>query len=729
MELLHLLQEPAREYSPIPFWFLNGDLTEEELCRQLKDFVAHGVYGVVLHPRIGLADRISYLGKEFFHYIRTAVKAASELGMTVVLYDEGMYPSGSASGQVVLGHPKLASEGLALVETVLEGDEVLAKTEQGSLVARKSKGTLRGLHWGEDDGEENAPFSADILNPEAVQRFLELTHEAYYREVGEYFGNTILGFFTDEPSILGRNVRDMFPWTRGFAEVFKQAGGQLEDLAALFQGKSNAGVKLYQRLLLEREEKVYYGSLSEWCEKHGIALMGHPHQSDDIEVEKYFHIPGQDLVLRWIAPETGGLSGIDSTMAKCSADAARLMQRRRNANECFGACNKNGNPWQLSGGDIKWYLDWLAVRGVNLFIPHAFYYSIEGKCKEDRPPDVGPNNIWWPYYKQWANYMSRLACLMTDVQLRASVAVLCKNRDLKAEQVRPLFENQVGFQYLPESVWKECESRENGLVFRGETYRWVLGETEAFPELPLFEIENEPSCTRLMDAPLHYESLSGAIGIPELSAAYRQRDFQSKEARDLICEPPCPSLRVARFLKAGKECWFLVNEGDTALCTSLKLPTQQRLGRYDLWEGRAERQESEEGSFSLQLGMRESLLLFACTEEEYEALPPQKESYQLSTPSFVLKEEKPELVQKRYEAVLVLEAEDLAHEKLQLSVEAEEMAELYINGSFAGVGFWSPQNFDVTGLLREGENQLTLVVTGSLANRYGREKVDYGMKV
>ncbi|MDO4295350.1 MAG: M20/M25/M40 family metallo-hydrolase [bacterium] len=41
--------------------------------------------------------------------------------------------------------------------------------------------------------------------------------------------------------------------------------------------------------------------------------------------------------------------------------------------------------------------------------------------------------------------------------------------------------------------------------------------------------ERKFSCTRLMDEPPHHESLSGALGIPELSAAYRQRDFQSKK--------------------------------------------------------------------------------------------------------------------------------------------------------------------------------------------------------
>ena len=148
-----------------------------------------------------------------------------------------------------------------------------------------------------------------------------------------------------------------------------------------FGKEKNEDTELYDHLILAKEGENYYGKLSKWCEAHGIWLMGHPHQSDDIEVQKYFHVPGQDMVLRWIAPEKDPLSGIDSTMGKCSADAARLMGCRRNSNECFGACNRDDNPWDFTGGDMKWYLDWLGVRGVNLFIPHAYYYSIVGRRK------------------------------------------------------------------------------------------------------------------------------------------------------------------------------------------------------------------------------------------------------------------------------------------------------------------------------------------------------------
>lgn len=695
MRLLQELEHPAKEYTPIPFWFLNGDLREEELERQLEDFAAHGIYGVVLHPRMGLPERIQYLKESFFRYIRAAVKKASELDMKVVLYDEGMYPSGSACGMVVEGHPELASEGIGLVRETRSGDEILARTEDGFLVVRKSGGTLRGIHWGEDDGEPFAPASADILNPVAVDRFIMLTHEAYYRELKSYFGNTVIGFFTDEPSILGRNAENgLLPWTHGFAEEFAANGGNVENLTAMFHGGRNEDTELYDRLILERESRSYYGKLSSWCVEHGIFLMGHPHQSDDIEVEKYFHVPGQDLVLRWIAPETGGISGMDSTMGKCSADAARLMGARRNSNECFGSCNQNNNPWQLSGGDIKWYLDWLAVRGVNLFIPHAYYYSIAGRRKDERPPDVGPNSIWWGRYDKWADYMKRLAMLMTDCRMYVSAAVLCHNRDLKAEEVRPLFENQIGFQYFPESVWKDCRIDEKGFWYKDQCYQTVLGDISWFPEA-----ENRG---------------------------------MEKAVQDCICIPETPELRAAHFDRFDTECWFLVNEGNEPITAEVLLPTSKQIGSYNLWNGKAHKKKSEKMEkgrrLFLELPVRGSILLFACSLAEYECLADAAEDSLELKPVFTLIEEKEDRIQKIYRAVVNISEDEILHREINVSFEAEEMAELTVNGKDAGAEFWSPQVFEIKRFLHKGKNELEVTVTGSPANIYGDKYVWYGMK-
>lgn len=693
MQLLNLLDNPPREFTSIPFWFLNGNLTHQEIVRQLRDFCSHGVYGVVLHPRMGLPEGLGYLSSEYFQYIRTAVETAAELDMKVVLYDEGMYPSGSANGQVVGGNPKLASQGISLVDMIQPGDQVLAETERGVLVVRKSGGTIRGVHYGEDDGEPYAPPSADILNPAAVRRFIQLTHEAYYRELNEFFGSTIIGFFTDEPSILGRNVKNMFPWTEGFSQLFTEAGGKLSNLVALFLGAENGDTRLYRKMLLEREGEVYYGALSRWCSSHGIALMGHPERSDDIEVERYFHIPGQDMVLRWVAPEKGGVEGPDSTMGKCSADSARLMGRRRNSNECFGACNRDGNPWQLSGGDIKWYLDWLAVRGVNLFIPHAFYYSIEGKRRDERPPDVGPNSIWWPHYQQWALYMRRLSCLMTDARLCAHTAVLCKNRDLRPEAVKSLLERQVGFQYLPEGFWKDCKE-ENGALICGEYhYRSVLGETDVFPTVP------HPPVEQLVP--------------------------------DCRCDPAQAELRVCRFIRAGCECWFLVNEGANAIRTRMELPTELPIGQYDLWSGvacRLDTARTPKGrSLWLELPCRGSLLLFACSGQEWNGLPEPTNAYRIPCPDFLPVSHDPQKVQWEYEGAVDITPDEISRPSIVLELNAEEMAELYVNGVLAGVGFWNPQRFELKQFLHSGKNSLRLVVTGSLANLYGEHAVPYGL--
>ncbi len=694
MELLDRLNNPPRAFSPIPFWFLNGDLTDDEIRRQLRDFDAHGVHGVVLHPRIGLRDDIAYLSDTFFHYIAVAVEEAAALRMQAVLYDEGMYPSGSACGQVIKGHPELASRGLVLTDTPLPGDTLLAQTPRGALVERFSGGTIRGIHFGEDDGESNAPKSADILNPLAVERFISLTHEAYWQRLAPHFGKTIIGFFTDEPSILGRNApRGMKPWTAGFDRLFTEAGGRLADLTALFDGGENEGTRLYHRLILQRESQVYYGTLSRWCENHGIALMGHPHQSDDIEVQRHFHVPGQDLVLRWIAPETGDTEGMDTVMAKCSADAARLMSRPRNSNECFGACNRSGNPWQFTGGDMKWYIDYLAVRGVNMFIPHAFYYSLEGKRSGERPPDVGPGSIWWPRYAVWANYMTRLSWLMTDADLHAKVAVLCRNRDLHAEAVAPLFKTQKGFQYLPESVWDECREESGALCCRGRRYDAVLGEAELFPTVPHAADAVAPDC---------------------------------------FAEPAQPSLRTARFIRCGVECWLLVNAGETDIAAKLTLPTASPIGRFDLWRGKAYRAATEraEGGqiLPLRLARRESLLLFACTEAEWQALADDEPAAGLPAPRFELTSEDPASLTKTYAAVVTLNGSP-ADRPAQLTVDAEEMAALTVNGRDCGASFWPPHRFRIpAGTLREGRNDLRLTVTGSLANRYGKEPVWYGLK-
>lgn len=204
-----------------------------------------------------------------------------------------------------------------------------------------------------------------------------------------------------------------------------------------------------------------------------------------------------------------------------------------------------------------------------------------------------------------------------------------------------------------------------------------------------------------------------------------------KVVPDCVCDPAQPKLRCARFTKDGMEHWFLVNEGNEPIHTSLTLPTQLKIGAYDLWNATTVQRPStptENGvTIDFSLPVRGSILLFACTAAEYIQLPAPHAAYALPCPMFELADADPATAKKFYRSHITISAADLSRPSVTLTTHAEEMAELTVNSQSAGVGFWSPQTFTLDGLLHEGDNELTLTVTGNMANLHGKHPVWYGL--
>jgi len=74
-----------------------------------------------------------------------------------------------------------------------------------------------------------APAAGDILNPDAVDCFIRLTHERYRHHLGEHFGDTIIAMFTDEPSVFGKSPRrpaSPQPFTAGIIGWLTQLWGE-----------------------------------------------------------------------------------------------------------------------------------------------------------------------------------------------------------------------------------------------------------------------------------------------------------------------------------------------------------------------------------------------------------------------------------------------------------------------------------------------------------------------
>ena len=225
-----LFHSPTSEYRGAPFWAWNQALDQETLLKHIDYFKEMGMGGFHMHSRTGLDT--PYLGEEFMSCVRACVDKAKKEGMYAYLYDEDRWPSGAAGGKVTKDK-RFRSRYLVLTPFMNEerpkeeaGDDSFRRGKalgNGTLLERYDivleKGYLkeyRRLRENEE-GENlwylyeeltkegpwyNNQTYVDTLNPEAIQRFLEETHEKYFNAVGDEFGGTIPSIFTDEPQFV-----------------------------------------------------------------------------------------------------------------------------------------------------------------------------------------------------------------------------------------------------------------------------------------------------------------------------------------------------------------------------------------------------------------------------------------------------------------------------------------------------------------------------------------------
>ncbi|MBO6020314.1 MAG: hypothetical protein J6P88_03920, partial [Clostridia bacterium] len=208
-----LFRAPKSEYRGAPFWAWNCRLQKDELLRQLDILREMGFGGAHIHVRTGLET--PYLSDEFFDLVSACVDKSEKDGQLAWLYDEDRWPSGAAGG-LVTKDERYRQRTLLFTKTPYrEGEKAEGLSDSsaaakragtGKLLARyairlNSRGELasyRRLAEVETpaSGEEiryayletplenpwfNNQTYLNTLDPAAVARFIEVTHESYKR--------------------------------------------------------------------------------------------------------------------------------------------------------------------------------------------------------------------------------------------------------------------------------------------------------------------------------------------------------------------------------------------------------------------------------------------------------------------------------------------------------------------------------------------------------------------
>lgn len=448
-----LFEHPTAEYRGAPFWAWNCKLEREELERQIDVLHEMGFGGFHMHVRSGLCDE--YLGEKFMQLVADCVQKAKDNEMLAWLYDEDRWPSGMAGG-LVTKEKKYRRRYLIFTKRPYTAAELAGKTQGGGemdmhagrrggqditplaayAVEQNEAGEMCAYHRLADGeqtdatvyylyaetqrpgGRYNGQTYVDTLSKEAMQRFVEITHEAYRRKVGTEFGKTVPAIFTDEPQFsFKQNLRfatgdqdASMPWSNDFDESFSAAYGYsvLDKMPEVFlelpKGALSQVRYHFHEHVAERFAEAFADTIGAWCDQNGILLTGHmmaePKLSgqsqavgDAMRSYRSFSLPGIDMLS----------DRREYTTAKQAQSAVHQQGAPGVMSELYGV-----TTWDFDFRGHKLYGDWQAALGVTVRVPHLAWVSMEGEAKRDYPASISYQSPWYKEYKYVEDHFARV---------------------------------------------------------------------------------------------------------------------------------------------------------------------------------------------------------------------------------------------------------------------------------------------------------------------------------
>lgn len=396
--------------------------------------------------------------------VTDAVKACKANGLPVWIYDERGYPSGKAGFLVLQDHPELEAQGLyydhkdvslTSAETVdwilpegkpyyvaayrldmginrLTGAPVdlTGKAQNGILKADLGPGDWRLMAYVQaplfkgTHAQILGERYINVMDPRAVRRFLDVTHEQYYAHCGDEFGKTIKAFFTDEPSLMGGYLVDeiqQYPalsWYDGLPAAFRKAHGYdiRDTLPALFCNAGPDTVRMrcdYYSTVSRLTADNYFGQIRRWCKAHNVISTGHCVWEESLLYHANFYgsimdslaeldWPGIDLLGCTYGCPSGSRTEGGPVTPKLISSTAHLYGKERTITESFCFVTKETPPQDMLS-EVAW--EW--VLGINTLTTLSM--------QQEHTPEV---------QRQLNEYTGRLSYMLTRGRFVADVAVV-----------------------------------------------------------------------------------------------------------------------------------------------------------------------------------------------------------------------------------------------------------------------------------------------------------------
>ncbi len=697
-KLWDVLNDNEQNYM-LPFYWQHGD-HYETIPAEVERIYNSGCRAFCVESR----PHKEFAGEGWWRDMDLILSEAKKRDMQVWVLDDDHFPTGHAVGHIEKYHPDKRRWDLGerhvdvlgpvkdalLLTNERETAQILGiyaykRTGEGEVCdldtvidltnCRNEKfvqvtlpeGMWRVFFFYKTQEHERAPYYIDLLSPDSVRVLIDAVYETHYEHYKEYFGNTLQGFFSDEPQFqngwFSSHASDpgmyehrlglpgmAYPWCEQvFVKMKEQLGyDPLPYLSAIWfdMGGKTPELRLaYMDAVTRLYRENFTRQIGDWCVAHGVQYIGHiiedmgTHSRTGSGAGHYFrsldgqHMSGIDIVLHQLMPgmsdyiHTASTHGnnadpefFDYVLCKLAPSLAHIAKdmKQRAMCEVFGAYG-----WAESGSDMKWLLDHLLVRGVNHFVPHAFSPLFPDP---DCPPHFGADGKDPQYdaFSRLMSYGNKVSHLLYGGTHIADAAILYTaelewmntgNEALRMQTAaKILYDRNIDFDFLPiDTVVGDKEMRlfaaeaENGKLKVGkETYKMLV--VPVTPVMPDYLTEKLAAFEAAGVNVVYYDGDHTVLC-----------DAITKLDADITVTGERKFLRSCHYVDGGNDIYMFANESlrDPANCTVTLNSVQSENGVcLDLLNDTVYAVKAEDGKISLKLEPNQScLFVFGDTAE------------------------------------------------------------------------------------------------------------------
>lgn len=681
----------------LPFYWQHGDHTHL-IPEQIQLIYDSGCRAFCVESR----PHPDFVGENWWRDMDIILAEAEKREMKVWLLDDDKFPTGHAAGMIAKKHPELRqwelierhldvvgpASDVSLIHTGENEDNIFLGAyaykrnadfyETCNFEAIDLTDKIKGnyLNWDIPEGVYRVffyyksrtggrPEYIDMINPDSVRVLIDAVYESHYAHYSKYFGNTFVGFFSDEPEF-GNQVfgKERFnfgfyearvgkhslalPWNETVLERMRKKLGYdpLPHLNLLWYEDDNNGDDqsdirhAYMDIITELYSECFNKQIADWCHEHGVQYIGHIIEDMNCHLRSgvghYFRalrwqdMSGIDIVLHQVMPGmadyihtttcatgVGAGSFYEYVLAKLGASLAHLNPDMQGKAMCevFGAYG-----WGEDSSMMKFLMDHLLVRGINHFVPHAFTTKFPDR---DCPPHFGieGRDPSFEAFTALMNYTNKVSHILYGADHIANAAVLYHvdgewasrfgNASNMEGIVTRLYDGHIDYDIVCADMLYEWASVEgNKLLINKEKFDCLIVPYADHMPKKLLDIlgnmqKNELAVWFVREKP---ENASfEAITVSEEEIVPKMRALGMT---DVAVPDGYPKLRIYHCVRDGSHIFMFANEDySKKVDTSVILPCTGDYARLDILNGQYASGSTNDGSLSLLLEPNQSQIV------------------------------------------------------------------------------------------------------------------------